>query len=195
MGNSKQILRSELLLKRESLSVKDRIQFSKKIVSTLYESNLFQSKSILHCYSSFSSEVITSELIEKAFTLSFKIVVPIVRSSKKELIHSVITTDTTFVKGKYGIPQPSTKSEISIEQLNIQEILIVVPIVGFDKKCHRIGYGGGYYDRFLQNVPKARKIGIAFSLQETEDIPTESTDIPLDEIITEQQVFLRSQGM
>lgn len=195
MGNSKQILRSELLLKRESLSVKDRIQFSKKIVSTLYESNLFQSKSVLHCYSSYSSEVITSELIQKSFSLNLKIVVPIVKSSKQDLIHSFITADTTFVKGKYGIPQPSIISEIPIEELNIQEVLIVVPIVGFDKKCHRLGYGGGYYDRFLQKAPKARKIGIAFSLQETEDIPTESTDIPLDEIITEQQVFLRSQGM
>lgn len=195
MEKDKQSLRSLLIQKRDSLSINDRINYSKTIVSRLIEGTTFQSNTVLHCYCSFGSEVLTDELIQTVLSLTKQVLVPVVKNSNGELIHTAITSETIFEKGTYGIPQPTTISEVPIDKVNNNDVIIIVPIVGFDVNCHRIGYGGGYYDRFLQKVPNARKIGVAFSLQRTDVIPVEKTDIPLDEIITEQQVFKRLNGM
>ena len=68
--------------------------------------------------------------------------------------------------------------------------VILVPMLGFEPKTlHRIGYGGGYYDKFLATQPKARKIGVCFEAGKTAHLPTESHDIPLDTVVTEQKVY------
>ena len=68
---------------------------------------------------------------------------------------------------------------------------ILVPMLGFDSTLHRIGFGGGYYDRFLAGQKQAIKIGICFELGKTAEIPTEPHDIPLDIIISELQIYQR----
>lgn len=191
MLQNKSAIRSQLLQKRNSISIQDRIEWSKKITTSIIEDYWLPKYSIFHCYCSYGSEVETTTLIQKVLSLNIQVAVPIVKNSKGELTHSLITTSTNFEDGKFGIPQPTLITEITNEQLNKPEVVIIVPLVGFDRNCHRIGYGGGYYDRFLQQVPKSKKIGIAFSIQETNLIPIESTDIPLDEITTENQVFKR----
>jgi len=62
-------------------------------------------------------------------------------------------------------------------------------MLGFDKTLNRIGYGGGYYDKFLANQPDAQKIGVCFEQGKVEHIPAEPHDIPLDIIITEEKVY------
>lgn len=66
--------------------------------------------------------------------------------------------------------------------------VIIVPMLGFDESLHRIGYGGGYYDRFLAEQPKAMKIGVCYESGFIRDLPTEDHDIPMDIIITEEKV-------
>ena len=63
--------------------------------------------------------------------------------------------------------------------------VIIVPMLGFDEQLHRIGYGGGYYDKFLSTQPQAKKIGVCFEQGKIQNIPAESHDIPMHEIITE----------
>ncbi len=65
--------------------------------------------------------------------------------------------------------------------------LIFVPLVGFDRALNRLGQGGGYYDRALLLYPQARKVGIAWSIQEVARLPVEPHDIPLDAILTEKE--------
>ena len=68
--------------------------------------------------------------------------------------------------------------------------VILVPMLGFDPKTlHRIGYGGGYYDKFLATQPKARKVGVCFEAGKLDRIPTESHDVPLDLIVTEAKTY------
>lgn len=74
----------------------------------------------------------------------------------------------------------------------IQPDVIIVPMLGFDPvSLHRIGYGGGYYDRFLASLPQARKIGVCFELGKVPAIPVEPHDISLDMIITEAAVYTK----
>lgn len=63
--------------------------------------------------------------------------------------------------------------------------LIIVPLIAFDRACHRVGFGGGWYDRFLSTQPSAQKIGLAYEVQQVDTIPVEPHDEPLDMVITE----------
>jgi 5-formyltetrahydrofolate cyclo-ligase len=67
--------------------------------------------------------------------------------------------------------------------------VIIVPMLGFDTSLQRIGWGGGYYDKFLATQPKAKKIGVCYSIGEVERIPAEPHDIPLDMIMTERHTY------
>jgi 5-formyltetrahydrofolate cyclo-ligase len=67
--------------------------------------------------------------------------------------------------------------------------VVVIPMLGFDQRLHRIGYGGGYYDKFLANQPQARKIGVCFEQCKVAHIPIELHDIALDSIITQANTY------
>lgn len=66
--------------------------------------------------------------------------------------------------------------------------VVVVPMLGFDERLHRVGYGGGYYDKFLAAQPQARKVGVCYQAGMVPQIPAEPQDVPLDMIITEEGV-------
>ncbi len=84
-----------------------------------------------------------------------------------------------LVAGPFGIPQPSTRAR------EIEPEAILTPLVGFDRTGNRLGQGGGFYDRAFARHGSARRIGLAWSVQEADRIPTEDWDLPLHAIVTE----------
>jgi 5-formyltetrahydrofolate cyclo-ligase len=186
---SKEILRTQLLLLRDSISVEQRWEFSHNIQNQILNLSIIKSIEQIHCYCGYNSEVSTFQLMKQLMLTGKQMAVPIVQSNSKILLHSSIQPSTIFIKGLYNTPIPTNPNFISIEQLNRQKVVVLVPLVGFDKHCNRIGYGGGYYDRFLHQIPLSLKIGLAFSCQEIDAIPSNETDIPLDYVVTEQKIF------
>ncbi|MDZ3830967.1 MAG: 5-formyltetrahydrofolate cyclo-ligase [Sphingopyxis sp.] len=89
-----------------------------------------------------------------------------------------------LTKGPWGTPQPADDSA------EVQPTLILCPLVGFDRTGGRLGQGGGHYDRFFASHPGALRIGIGWAVQEIDSVPVESTDAPLDAVLTEQE-FMR----
>ena len=86
---------------------------------------------------------------------------------------------------KYGIPEP-------ISDKNVDPNILLIPLVGFDYKLNRLGYGGGYYDRYLSKVKLGNsllKIGVSFSFQKVKNLPTNKYDQKLDCIITEKKII------
>ena len=84
---------------------------------------------------------------------------------------------------QYGIPEPASKKIV-------YPSLLLVPIVAFDKQLNRIGYGGGFYDRYIKRIKKNKKIitiGLAYSFQEVKKVPLNKFDIKLDFIITDKK--------
>ena len=84
---------------------------------------------------------------------------------------------------KYGIPEPASGKKI------VPNILLV-PLVAFDKNCNRIGYGGGYYDRYIKKIKKIKKIitiGLGYSFQRINQIPADKYDVKLDFIVTNKK--------
>ena len=186
---NKKEIRSHLLYLRNSLSIEQRWEFSHNIQNQVLNLSILKTTEQIHCYCGYNSEVSTFQLVKKLMLSGRQMAVPIVKSKRKILLHSSINNSTIFIKGLFNTPIPFNPNFIPIEQLNHHNVLVLIPLVGFDKHCNRIGYGGGYYDRFLQQIPLSQKIGIAFSCQEIDVIPSNETDIPLDFVVTEQMIF------
>jgi 5-formyltetrahydrofolate cyclo-ligase len=89
--------------------------------------------------------------------------------------------DAALTPGPSGIPQPDAGDEA------IAPDILLVPLIGFDRGGHRLGQGGGYYDRWFAGHPHAMRVGIAWSVQEVAEIPRESWDMPLHAIATEKE--------
>lgn len=104
-------------------------------------------------------------------------------------IQAKTITDLNRLKvGAYSIMEPKA----SCKNTDLDRIdLVIIPLVAFDKKCARLGYGGGYYDRLLSKMPHCMKIGLAFELQKVDHILSDSHDISLDIIITEKNTYIR----
>ena len=96
------------------------------------------------------------------------------------------SSNDPLIINKYGIPEPSSFSSKSPD-------ILLVPLVAFDENLNRIGYGGGYYDRYINKVNKYKKIitiGLAYSFQKVKKISTNKHDMKLDYIVTEKK-YLR----
>ena len=144
-------------------------------------------------YLDFNDEVQTNKLIKKLLYLNKIVVSPVTITDKKELIPYKITNlEEGLVIGAYGIREP--KKDIS-NKINPKDIdIVIVPAVAFDRQCYRLGYGGGFYDRFIKTLRKdCITIGIAFDLQIFDSIPKAPHDAQLDYIITEKRILTSSK--
>jgi len=185
----KRKLRREILDKRAILSKNEIISLSSKIINTLIDSEYYKNANTIMTFISFDTEVDTHEFIKIALGEGKKVVVPVTFSDTKELKPSQILSFSELEPGYYDILTPKQEYIRYIDSSLID--LIVVPGVVFDHDGYRVGYGGGYYDRFLST--KIRKgiptIAIGFDLQIVEKVPREEFDVPVDFIITEKEII------
>lgn len=179
MSSEKKKLRKKLLQERMELSVVQWQDKSQQICQHLSHSLFLTQSRVILSYLSFKQEPDLSTLHRKK-----KFIWGLPRMEDNHLIWHQYSTDTDLKKGKYGILEPSVHSPL----INLAQVdLILVPSVGCDRACYRLGYGGGYYDRLFadsrwQNIIK---IGIVFDFAYVNELTRESWDQPLDYICTE----------
>ena len=144
-------------------------------------------------YLSFNNEVDTEEIIDWCFKQEKEVVIPYCVIETKEIIPCKLDSKRRGLKkNKYGIWEPEKDLMISVKIEDID--VIVIPGVGFDEKCNRLGFGGGYYDRFLAKRQREIKaIAISYGRQIVESIPTDNYDIPMDMVVTESNIFYCKQ--
>ena len=180
----KTFLRSHYKKKRLSLTKQEVDHLSQRICKQLDKLNIWKLKHY-HIFISISkyNELDTSFIINKLKSEQKIIIVP--KISNNELVHVAINDDTEFSLNDYGIREPNNGNHFKIENLDI----IFIPLLVFDSKGHRVGYGKGYYDRFLkQTKSSALKIGLSLfdPIHKIED--TNDNDIKLDYCITPTEV-------
>ncbi len=132
-------------------------------------------------YYPYNYELDTLEILRKFEAINFNILLPKIKTNSQMNFFRWSTTDP-LVTNTFGIPEPLSKKII-------QPDIILVPMVAFDENNNRIGYGGGFYDRYISKIKKLKKIltiGLAYSFQRVKKIPTNKYDIKLDYIITEK---------
>lgn len=134
---------------------------------------------------SFNNEVLTKPIIDNSIKHEKQVFIPVTVPKTKEIIVSeLLNFEEDLEVGTFGLLEPKKDflRPYSPEQLD----LIIVPGVAFDSRGYRIGYGAGYYDRFLAKIDNdVPKISLAFDMQIINHVPNEEYDIPVDYIITE----------
>ena len=139
---------------------------------------------IIGGYYPYNHEIDVMETLEKFEKLNYQISLPKIKKNSQMNFFSWSTKEPLVIN-KYGIPEPTSNK---IEYPNI----LLIPLVAFDKYFNRLGYGGGFYDRYLERVSKKEKIlkiGLAFSFQKIKKIPLNKYDMKLDFVITGRKKF------
>ena len=185
MKYDKFYLRKKFLLKRKKKYLTTK-KFDFKLIFNLIRKHFHKKKIIIAGYYPSNYEVNILKFIEEASKKKFKITLPVIKSSNKMSYKSWVFKEPLYVN-QFGILEPKN---------SIKEIipdLIMVPLVAFDNRLNRIGYGKGYYDRNLRKISKIKKnaisLGIAYSFQKCKKIPINSHDFKLDYIFTEKGII------
>lgn len=180
----KKELRKDLISKRTSMPIEEVEQLSNKINSYIMEWDEYKNSNAIMSYYSFRNEVLTDELINDAFSQNKTVVLPKSIKEGSKILPCIIKSLSELKKENYGIMEPPTDNLLERDELDI----VFVPGVGFDKRGFRIGYGAGYYDRFLNDY-KGIKVGVCFELQVVEHAYNDKHDIAMDYIITEKGII------
>lgn len=183
-------LRKKILTKRNRLTAEEIETKSLAIQQRLLALEQIRNRQSIFVYVSFRSEVATLSLIDTLIDMGKSVIVPITRVREKRLDAIHITNRLTDLEPGYcDIPEPIEELCIS-RKIAPEEIeTILLPGSVFDMRGGRFGYGGGYYDRFLDKVPTATRIGLAFDLQIIEKAPLQEHDQLLDFVVTESRVI------
>lgn len=186
----KKEIRRRMLDKRSRLSEREWKDKTDRITEKITGHPWFLEADALYCYVDFKGEVGTREIIERAWQSKKKVYVPAVSARNMEFYQ--IFSFLELEKGTYGILEPYMRGrERKADIVRDGRVLIILPGAVFDEKRNRIGYGGGYYDRYLASCVNFRvhTIAAAFEFQVTEKIETEKTDISPELLVTERRIL------
>ncbi len=182
---SKSTLREKMKLQRERLTRQETRELSKLILENLLSLPEFFRADVVHTYvSSKNNEVDTHELIRVLFKQRKRVVVPVAEKSSKVMGHSEIFSLSELSANSFGILEPKMYRPVAVADLQV----IVVPALAVDRKGHRIGFGAGYYDRFLHDV-QLPTIVPAYDFQVVKEVPIIPTDVPISFIVTENEII------
>ena len=132
-------------------------------------------------YYPYNYEPNTLDILRKLKTKNFTISLPKIKKNNQMNFYEWSFNEPLEIN-TYGIPEPISKKKVYPD-------ILLVPLVAFDNELNRLGYGGGYYDRYLKKIKRKKKIisiGICFAFQKIKKIPTNKYDMKLDYIITEK---------
>lgn len=192
-------MKKEFRKKVISLRKTQQPDFIKKnsdiIKDKLLKMDCIKNASTIMLYLDFNNEVITDNLIKELILLDKIVASPITIIKEKKLIPCQIKDFENGIQyGAYNIrePKPNCSPEINIKDIDV----VIVPAVAYDINGFRLGYGGGFYDRFLENIREdAVTIGVAFDLQIFNEVPKEPHDAQLDYIITESRIIMPNKSI
>lgn len=180
--------RAHYIAVRDGLRKEDINQKSTQITQSILADNRVAKAQVVFVYVSFKSEVNTHHLIAELLDIGKRVVVPKVNREKKEMYSiEVKDFDELGPSSTYGTLEPSSfENAVLPHEIDVA----LVPGLAFDVSGYRIGYGGGYYDKFLPKMNlEAPKIGLCFDVQLVENTLPEQWDFPMDTVITEQRVI------
>jgi 5-formyltetrahydrofolate cyclo-ligase len=185
---TKKALRQAMLAKRKALSVRYREQASQQICTRLWQRLERLSAQTLLFYMPIQGEVDLRRAIHIGWQKGRRIILPRAMEGHQLACYQV-EHGGQLQRGAYQIMEPDPQKAQLIDPLTIE--LAFIPGVAFDRQCYRLGYGGGYYDRFLQKYPHIQTWGIAYEEQMVPTIFPEAHDQPLQLVLTEKDRYTK----
>ena len=183
-NHEKQLLRDRARALRSSLSPAEILEKSERICRNLKD--VLDGANPLMVYVSKPLEVHTRALIVQLLAQGKTVVVPIIEKDTKTLRLSYIKDPAVLSQSTFDVSEP-VGHEMPAQASDVKAVII--PMLAFDKRGNRLGYGAGYYDRFLTTHPHMTRIGIAFACQELMEISTDPTDAGMDLIVTDTGII------
>ncbi|MBS6195774.1 MAG: 5-formyltetrahydrofolate cyclo-ligase [Clostridiales bacterium] len=180
---TKQLIRKEIYKRRKAASAETVAADSHEICKALTGLEEFSGAEWIYLYIDCKNEVMTGEIMERALQMGKRVAAPKVIG--KDMVFYEIFSREDLEPGYFGIPEPRE----GLKEAVGEEGLLLMPGVAFDREKHRVGYGGGFYDRYLEKHTGHFKAAVAFEFQMMDQVPTEPTDILPDLVITEKQIY------
>lgn len=178
-------LRKSFKTKRECYTKEELGQLSDQIFDHLIRDDIYQKSNVVHIYVSMNdrNEIDTRKIIDRLFNDEKRVVIPKIENNSLALSHHEVFKDQELVENKWGVLEPIEENFFDINLIE----LVIVPLLAIDLNGNRLGYGKGYYDRFLKQV-HCKKIGLSISGFVVPNIPVNSNDVPLDGYVTENGI-------
>ena len=175
-------VRNEALSKREALAQEQVLAASAKISEQIVKLPEFLNEQIVYAYSAFRNEVDLSDVIRVAQECGKTLLLP--KTKDPDILFYEYRTDDRLIPGKFGVLEPEQDTPT-----DPKNGLMLVPGVAFSREGYRVGFGKGYYDRYLADRPMVITVGICYECQLRDCFPVKNSDIPMDMIITENQIY------
>lgn len=159
------------------------------ITEDFFESDIYLNAHKIFTFVSYGSEINTCNIIRKAFEDKKIVAVPYMTGKPHDMVFLRINSFDELKPNKIGISEP----EYNVENIvsSDKNTLVIVPGLAFDSEFYRIGYGGGYYDKYLSENEYAAAAGICFEEQITDRVPKDEYDVKMDLIVTDRRILRR----
>ena len=178
--NKSKIRSKILILRKKNFNKNIKINLDKFI--SFFKTNVGNARNIGGYYPS-NYEIDDLEILDLLKIQKYRISLPIVKKNNQMNFYEWSKKDPLIIN-KFGIPEPVSSKIVYPD-------ILLVPLVGYDNNLNRLGYGGGFYDRYIEKIDKIKKvtkIGLAFSYQKIKSVPIDHYDKKLDFIITEKKI-------
>lgn len=169
----KKTLRKQIREQKRAMTPQQIEEASKILCQKLLDSEWYRNAQTVYGYLPYNQEVRTVPLLEQALADGKKVAVPKVYGDDMKFIY--LSDLTKVACGYAGIPEPVADGPVADDPT----ALVLMPGLAFDREGHRIGYGGGFYDRFLASEPEHPTVALCYAFQMVSQLPTEEFDIPV----------------
>lgn len=188
--NEKKAFRKQMLAKRDAIPPENRRNADNARNEIIRTWNVYKNAELILFYVSYRSEANTLDLLKEALQEGRNVAVP--KVVENEMVFYRIMDFSQLVEGYRGILEPDTEKTVPITE--VTSALLFVPGCAFDKNGGRMGYGGGFYDRFMERYPEVKRVALCYEEQLVEKVPRERHDKRVDVIITEVQIRKASKN-
>ena len=192
-------LRRQLRARRTALSPAEQRNHARSLARLLGKQSAFLRADRVGAYWCGNGEIDPSPLLQLTHTRHKQCFLPVLRPHpRRKLWFLPYRPGDPLKKNRYGIPEPRLRNRRI--RLPWALDLLLVPLVGFDADCNRMGMGGGYYDRTLAYLLQRKRwrrpllVGVAHACQRVDSLETKPWDVPLDMVATEERIYVRKGG-
>ena len=173
----KKQLRQNIRVQKRAMTEEQITLASEKLVQMFLQTAQYQNAKTIYAYLPYNQEVRTVPIVEQAFRDGKKVAVPKIYGDKMRFLYISDLKDVE--KGYCGIPEPIADEP----EADDETALVLMPGMAFTKDGKRIGYGGGYYDKFLANEPNHPTVALCYDFQIVDSLPTQSHDFCVDLVL------------
>lgn len=174
---NKQELRQAIRARKRAMTEEDILRRSKILAEKFARSNAYRAAKTIYGYLPYNQEVRTVPMLRRALEEGKRVAVPKVYGDDMKFIY--LDDLSQVAKGYAGIPEPVANGPVAQDET----ALVLMPGLAFDRAGHRIGYGGGFYDKFLAREPHHPTVALCYDFQVMDRLETEEFDIPVDLVI------------